>query len=110
MNDADHLATTATPIPLQAGQRYGVLILLKEGGGGDWLRVAWRHEGDTTAAADLPYLPGQFLSTYVDPNTDIQFVKQPTDQPGTRAFHWNRNLRARLQRERRRIHGRGHDG
>jgi len=80
--DAGDPATTATPIALQAGKRYGVLILLKEGGGGDWLMVAWRPEGDATAAADLPYLPGEFLSTYVDPNTELQFVKQPTDQPG----------------------------
>jgi len=81
--DAGDPATTPVAIPLQAGQRYGLLVLLKEAGGGDWLGVAWRHEGDTTPAASLPYLPGQFLSTYIDPNTDIQFVKQPTDQPGT---------------------------
>ena len=81
--DAGDPATTAIPIALQAGQRYAVLILLKEGGGGDWLKMAWRHEGDTTPAASLPNLPGQFLSTYIDPNTDINFVKQPTDQPGT---------------------------
>jgi hypothetical protein len=82
-DDGTTYPTTATPIPLVAGQRYAVLILLKEGGGGDWLGVAWRHEEDTTLATDLPYLPGEFLSTYVDPNTDLQFVKQPTDQPGT---------------------------
>lgn len=76
-------ATTPTAIPLQAGKRYAVLVLLKEAGGGDWLMVAWRHEWDETPAAQLPYLPGQFLSTYIDPNTDMQWVQQPTDQPGT---------------------------
>lgn len=75
-------STTATPIRLEAGKRYGVLVLLKEGGGGDWLMVAWRKTTDSTPAASLPYLPGEFLSTYVDPNIDLKFVTQPTDQPG----------------------------
>ncbi len=75
-------ATTATPISLVAGRRYGVLALLKEAGGGDYLMVAWRKSTDTTAAAALPYLPGQYLSTYVDPNTDLAFTQQPTDQVG----------------------------
>ncbi|HTI71336.1 MAG TPA: LamG-like jellyroll fold domain-containing protein [Candidatus Limnocylindria bacterium] len=75
-------ATTAAPIRLFAGVRYGVLAMLKEGGGGDYLQVAWRKASDTTPAASLPYLPGEFLSTYVDPNTDLKFVTQPVDQPG----------------------------
>ncbi|MEK7676551.1 MAG: LamG-like jellyroll fold domain-containing protein, partial [Verrucomicrobiota bacterium] len=81
--DSGDPATTATPITLQAGKRYGVLALLKEHGGGDWMMVAWRETTDATAAADLPYLPGQYLSTVVDPNADLLFVKQPTDQLGT---------------------------
>jgi hypothetical protein len=75
-------ATTALPIPLQAGKRYGVLALLKEAGGGDYLMVAWRKTTDSTPAASLPYLPGQFFATYVDPNAELSFVQQPTDQPG----------------------------
>lgn len=71
--------TTDTPITLQAGKRYAVLALLKEGGGGDHLEVAWRKSTDTTPAASLPRLPGQYLSAYVDPNVELQFVKQPTD-------------------------------
>lgn len=75
-------ATTLSPIRLEAGRRYGVLILLKEGGGGDWLMVAWRKSDDSTPATSLPYLPGQYFATYVDPNADIVFTTQPTDQPG----------------------------
>lgn len=75
-------ATTASPIALQAGKRYGMVVLLKEGGGGDWLGVAWRKDTDMTEAASLPYLPGSAFATYVDPNADITFVKQPVDQPG----------------------------
>jgi hypothetical protein len=44
---------TSSAISLTAGQSYGVLYLVKEGGGGDWGQVAWRKEGDTTAAASL---------------------------------------------------------
>ncbi len=76
-------ATTAEPIHLIAGKRYAVLALLKEGGGGDWMMVGWRKADDTTAAASLPNLPGEFLSAYVNPNTDVRLVKQPTDQSGS---------------------------
>lgn len=76
-------ATTAEPIHLIAGKRYAVLALLKEAGGGDWMMVGWRKSDDTTAAASLPNLPGDVLSTYVNPNTDLRFVKQPANQPGS---------------------------
>jgi hypothetical protein len=75
-------ATTAAPISLQAGKRYAILTLLKEGGGGDWLKVAWRKSTDTTAAASLPPIEGKFLSTFVDPNAEVEFTKQPTNQEG----------------------------
>ena len=80
--DSGDPATTATPITLQAGQRYGVLALLKEAGGGDYLMVGWRKSTDTTPAESVPYLPGQYLSTYIDPNVDLLFTSQPTDQAG----------------------------
>lgn len=80
--DSSDPATTATPIALQAGKRYGVLALLKEAGGGDYLMVAWRKSTDTTPAASLAYLPGQFLSTYADPNAELELVKKPADQVG----------------------------
>jgi hypothetical protein len=44
---------TSTPISLVAGQQYGFVILLKEGGGGDGVGVAMRVVGDTTPAASL---------------------------------------------------------
>lgn len=75
-------ATTATPIRLQAGQKYAILVFLKEGGGGDWLRLAWRNANDATPAADLQPIPGQFLSTYVDPNADVVYTTQPANQAG----------------------------
>lgn len=80
--DSGDTATTATPIRLLAGQKYAFVVLLKEGGGGDWLRLAWREANDSTPAASLPPIDGQFLSTYVDPNVDVTFSQQPTDQAG----------------------------
>ncbi|MBN9692384.1 MAG: hypothetical protein J0M24_19215 [Verrucomicrobia bacterium] len=78
--DAGDAATTATPISLVAGRKYAILALLKEGGGGDYLRVAWRKSTDSTAATALPPIPGEFFASYVDPNAEIAFSLQPTDE------------------------------
>lgn len=59
------LATSA-PIALTAGQRYGIVYLLREAGGGDFGMVAWRKEGDTSPAASLTPLPGTLFDTFVD--------------------------------------------
>ena len=55
---------TSEPIALTAGQSYYLTAVYKEGGGGDFLDVAWRREGDTTAAAALTPIPGSVLSSY----------------------------------------------
>jgi hypothetical protein len=81
-NDDGLTYPTSEPVRLVAGQRYYVEALWKEGTGGDYCQVAWRKEGDTTAAASLPVIPGKYLGTYADPNVDVTFVKQPTDEVG----------------------------
>lgn len=49
--------TTAAPINLTAGKKYGVSVVWKEGGGGDGVAVGWRKGGTTTPAAGaLPSL------------------------------------------------------
>jgi hypothetical protein len=53
-NTTEASVATAAPIALTAGKSYGILFLVKEGGGGDWGQVAWRKVGDTTPAANLP--------------------------------------------------------
>ncbi len=75
--DSGDTATTATPISLQAGKNYAILAYLKEGGGGDWLRLAWRKSTDSTAAASLTPIDGQFLSSYSDPNAELAFTQLP---------------------------------
>jgi hypothetical protein len=73
-------ATTATPISLQAGRKYAILVFLKEGGGGDWLELALRKTTDSTAAADLRPMTAQYFASYVDPNADVAFTLQPTNE------------------------------
>jgi hypothetical protein len=79
--DSGKPVTTAVPIPLVAGKKYAILVLLKEGGGGDWLKLAWRKSTDTTEATALAPIDAKYFATYVDPNAEIAFKTQPADQP-----------------------------
>jgi len=72
--------TSGAPISLVAGARYYVMAVMKEGTGGDYCQVAWRKEGDTTPAASLTPIPGEFLATYADPSVAvITITQQPAD-------------------------------
>ncbi len=53
---------------LVAGQMYYMELLYKEGGGGDYGRVAVRLPGETTALADLMPIGPQYLWTMLDPD------------------------------------------
>jgi hypothetical protein len=57
---------TSEPISLVAGKKYSILMVYKEGGGGDYGQVAWRKEGDPTPAGSLTPIPGKYLSSPVD--------------------------------------------
>ncbi len=53
--------SVSEPVTLAAGQSYGVLFIVKEGGGGDWGQVGWRKAGTSTPVAtivDQAYWPG----------------------------------------------------
>ncbi len=65
-NDAAPPGVTSRPFRLEKGRRYGLLFLVKEGGGGDWGEVAWRREGDATPAAQLTPIRGSSLLAPVD--------------------------------------------
>jgi hypothetical protein len=58
-NDDGSTSPTSEPVNLTAGQDYGILYLVKEGGGGDWGQVAWRPVGDTTPAGNLQPITAQ---------------------------------------------------
>ena len=55
---------TSAPIALLAGKSYYIEAFQKEGGGGDYLEVAWRPAGDTTAVTALQPIPASVLSGY----------------------------------------------
>ena len=56
---------TSAPQALVANTRYYIAAYHNEGGGGDYVEVAWRNEDtDTTPAATLTPIPGSFLSAY----------------------------------------------
>ena len=75
---------TSLPVTLQAGESYFIMVLHKEGGGGDFAQVAWRKEGDDTPAGDLSPISGSFLSTLVDDSDagTLTITSQPTDASG----------------------------
>jgi hypothetical protein len=74
-------ARTSEPITLTAGTAYPFVAFVKEGGGGDYLSIAWRKESDTTPAGTLQPIPSSFLATYADPGpVAIAFTTQPTSR------------------------------
>lgn len=73
---------SSNPIPLEAGKKYYVRAYLKEGGGGDFLSVAWKNsvdDGDITVAPDgnLTGIPAANLATGYDPTGGVSISTQP---------------------------------
>lgn len=60
----NNVTYTSAPQTLAAGQSYFIRALHTEGGGGDFVRVAWRLATDPTPAAQLTAIPGNFISSY----------------------------------------------
>ena len=56
-------ARTSDPFALEAGKLYGIVILLKSGGGAEGAQLAWRLSTDTTPAANLKPIPGPSVYT-----------------------------------------------
>jgi hypothetical protein len=72
--------TTQTPVSLTAGTSYGFVILLKEGGGGDGVGVAWRLSTDTTPAVNLQGISGAVLAGTQDPvGATVTLTTSPKD-------------------------------
>ena len=55
---------TSNPQTLTAGASYFIKALHAEGGGGDWVKVAWRISTDTSNSTNLPPIASSFLSAY----------------------------------------------
>lgn len=72
---------SSAPIHLEAGKSYYVKSYLKEGGGGDWIEVAWRNsvdDGDITVPPDAgSVIDGTFLSMGYDKNASLTITQSP---------------------------------
>ncbi len=77
----------SSPIPLTAGQPYYIQTLHAEGGGGDYVKVAWRISTDSTPAANLLPIPGSYLSA-IAPVAAPQF-SAPVLLNGTLTLDWS---------------------
>ena len=76
---------TPTPwfIDLTAGERYYIEMLHTEGGGGDNTSATFIMTGDLPPAdGTASTITGNVVGTYFDPNTELEWVTQPTDQQG----------------------------
>lgn len=62
---------------LQAGQRYAIEVLYKEGTGADLCQVAWRKDGAATPADQLTPIPIAFLSTLIPARGSITITGPP---------------------------------
>ena len=80
--------TSSVPISLQAGQSYYIEAFYKEGGGGDYVQVAWRKETDATPAASLAPIPGSFLSTLA-PTPELGVLDTPLLASGQATLTWS---------------------
>ena len=75
---------TSEPYLLNAGTRYFMTLNFKEATGGDYGQVAWRREGDTTAAASLTPLGGSVVGWFADPTgAAIDFTSLPANTQTT---------------------------
>ncbi|MBL9136882.1 MAG: hypothetical protein JNK85_13505 [Verrucomicrobiales bacterium] len=81
-HEADGSPETSEPVNLTAGQRYAFVAIIKEGGGGDYLQVAWRKEGDTTAAGSLQPMRGPIIGGLTETNGfSVTLTQQPQAPP-----------------------------
>ncbi len=83
-------ARDSAPQTLQAGTSYFIRALHTEGGGGDFVKVAWRISTDSTPAANLTPIPGQYLSAYVSQSAaPPTFDQPPVYSNGQLTLYWS---------------------
>lgn len=75
------LGTTRTsePVTMTAGKKYYIEGIWKEGGGGDYMFVAWRKEGDTTPAASLQPISPAFVAVTTPANGSVVIKTPPAN-------------------------------
>lgn len=78
----------SSPIPMVAGQSYFIEGIYKEGGGGDYIEVAWRKASELTPPGDLKPIPARFLSTYSSQAQVIGVLNKPLVQGNKATLTW----------------------
>jgi hypothetical protein len=78
---------TSGQITLNAGTPYFIQALHTEGGGGDYVKVAWRSASDLTASTNLPPIQPQFLSAYAP--VAVPTFTSTSVSGGLLTIHWN---------------------
>jgi hypothetical protein len=74
---------TSQLVHLTQGTEYGFLLMMKEGGGGDWVQVAMRRSDDSTAASSLSPIAGGICCAIANPDeTAFTFDSEPQDVSG----------------------------
>jgi hypothetical protein len=89
LEPADDVTETSQPVALQANKPYYIEAFQKEGGGGDFVEVAWRKEGDSTPAASLRPIPGSFLSAYAPVAPANLELNMPVFTAGNVSITWS---------------------
>ena len=69
-------ARTSEPIPMVAGKKYYLELIWKEGGGGDYAKMAFRKEGDTASAGSLQPIAPAYLSSLAEANGGTAAITQ----------------------------------
>jgi hypothetical protein len=90
---------SSQPIRLEAGKKYYVRAIWKEGGGGDWLQVGWLgpNDADINDAASVVPIPAEFLSTGFSKTATLNITQQPANvstaanSPATFTLGFNAN-------------------
>jgi len=77
------------------GTSYLLRGIYKEGGGGDYMQVAWRKEGNPQPASTLQPIPGTFDPWAGPPFVTSQPVSVAVDPGGTASFSVAADLGAR---------------
>jgi hypothetical protein len=76
--------TPSEPVSLDAGKRYFIMALYKEGTGGDYMQVAAKLESDPTPSTMVHPIPSSWLGCYADPTgATLAIKRQPTNQFST---------------------------
>lgn len=70
-------ANTVGAITLNEGQQYYIEVLMKEGGGGDNLSVAWQLSSEGSIASGTPGISGSAATYVANPDNAINISAQP---------------------------------